>query len=265
MQLDTKHTMESQGSLYPAICGDVVFKNVSFSYPERSTVPVLKRMTLRLGDGECVALVGASGSGKSTVAALLQRLYEPTSGSIFINGSPIHNTEVHHLRSHVSVVSQNANLFDATISENIRYGNSTLTESDIRRAARAAHVHDFIMSLPNGYDTTVGENAALISGGQAQRIQIARALARPATILILDECTSALDPANQAAVLETIRNAKLGRTTMMITHKLEAMKMCDRIIVMDDGRVAEEGTFNDLIQRKGIFADLARGGEWFGD
>lgn len=257
--------MESRGSLRPVISGDVVFKNVSFSYPERADVPVIKGMSLRLSKGECVAVVGASGSGKSTVAALLQRLYEPTSGSIFIDGHGIHNTDVHHLRSHVLVVSQNPNLFDATISDNIRYGNDTLTHSDIQRAARAAQVHDFIMSLPNGYDTMIGDNASLISGGQAQRIQIARALSRPARVLILDECTSALDPANQAAVLETILATKVGRTTMMITHKVAVMQMCDRIIVINDGRVVEEGTYDNLMARRGFFANLASGGEWFGE
>ena len=132
------------------------------------------------------------------------------------------------------------------------------------RAARAANVHDFVMSLPQGYDTLVGENATLISGGQAQRLQIARALARPSQILILDECTSALDGANQAAVLETIRSAKVGRTTVMVTHKVEVMRMCDRVVVIEDGKVAEEGRYDVLVERKGLFAKLASGGEWLG-
>ena len=170
-----------------------------------------------------------------------------------------------HLRDNVSVVSQHPNLFDATIAENIRYGNARISEVDIRVAAKAANVHEFVMGLPQGYDTMVGENASLISGGQAQRLQIARALARPSRVLILDECTSALDPENQAAVLETIRNAKEGRTTVMVTHKMQVMMMCDRIIVVDGGEVKEHGTYEQLMEMKGVFATLAKGGEWVGE
>ncbi|KAF7363533.1 hypothetical protein MSAN_01009800 [Mycena sanguinolenta] len=259
--LSTK-TDESSGIMCPPLDGPITFQNVSFSYPERADVPVLKHLNLDIIDGECVAVVGASGSGKSTIAALLQRLYEPQGGKIFIGLHELPSTSVTHLRHNVSVVSQNPNLFDATITENISYGNTALSFADVRRAAQAANVHDFIMSLPHGYDTMVGENAALISGGQAQRLSIARALARPSKILILDECTSALDPANQAVVLETIRHAKVGRTTVMVTHKLPVMQMCDRILVIHEGRVAEQGSYEQLMQRKGLFAQLASGGEW---
>jgi ATP-binding cassette, subfamily B (MDR/TAP), member 1 len=225
----------------------------------------LKNVNLDLADGECVAIVGGSGSGKSTIAGLLQRLYEPTAGSISIGSEELRTLDTTYLREYVSVVSQNPNLFDATITENIAYGDKNLTEEDVRNAAKAANVHDFIMGLPNGYSTMVGENASLISGGQAQRLQIARALARPSKILILDECTSALDPANQAAVMETIRNAKLGRTTIMVTHKLQVMRMCDRILVVHDGEIGESGTYDQLMAKNGIFFGLARGGEWNGE
>lgn len=258
-------TAESRGVLRPELMGSVAFRNVQFSYPERPEAPVLKDVSMEVADGECVAIVGASGSGKSTIAALLQRLYEPDSGSISIGLNDLASTDVRHLRHHVSVVSQNPNLFDATIAENIRYGNAGVSEVDIRTAAKAAHVHEFIMSLPQGYDTLVGENASLISGGQAQRLQIARALARPSRILILDECTSALDPTNQAAVLATIRQAKVGRTTVMVTHKVPVMQMCDRILVVHEGVIAEHGTYDELMERKGVFATLARGGEWVGE
>ncbi|KAJ7097851.1 P-loop containing nucleoside triphosphate hydrolase protein [Mycena belliarum] len=261
LHLSTK-TDESSGIMCPPLDGNITFQNVQFAYPERAEVPVLKSINLEIRDSECVAIVGASGSGKSTIAALLQRLYEPQGGKIFVGLHELRSTNVAHLRHNVSVVSQNPNLFDATITENISYGNVDLTFADVRRAAEAANVHDFIMSLPHGYDTLVGENAALISGGQAQRLQIARALARPSKILILDECTSALDPANQAVVLETIRHAKIGRTTVMVTHKLPVMQMCDRILVVHEGRIAEQGTYEQLMQRKGIFAQLASGGEW---
>ncbi|KAJ7632730.1 P-loop containing nucleoside triphosphate hydrolase protein [Roridomyces roridus] len=225
-------------------------------------VPVLKTLNLEIGDGECVAIVGASGSGKSTIAALLQRLYEPQGGRVFIGLHELQSMDVGHLRHNVSVVSQHPNLFDATITENISYGDTELSFDDVRRAAQAANVHDFIMSLPHGYDTMVGENAALISGGQAQRLQIARALARPSKILILDECTSALDSTNAAVVLDTIRRAKVGRTTVMVTHKLPVMQMCDRILVVHEGQIVEHGSFDHLMHRKGLFAQLASGGEW---
>jgi ATP-binding cassette subfamily B (MDR/TAP) protein 1 len=172
--------------------------------------------------------------------------------------------DVRHLRNHISVVSQNPHLFDATVSENIAYGADGLPHGDIERAALLANVHEFVESLPQGYSTMVGENASLISGGQAQRLQIARALVRPADVLILDECTSALDGANQAAVLTTVLGAKAGRTTIMITHKLPVMRMCDRILVVHEGKVAEQGTYEELIARKGVFAQLASGGEWSG-
>lgn len=261
-QLST-NTQESQGSACPPIRGSITLNKVSFAYPERPEAPVLKNASLKVREGECVAIVGASGSGKSTIAALLQRLYEPTSGSITIGPNRLGSIDVNYLRDHVAVVSQNPNLFDAPISENIAYGSRTSSQAQIEAAAKSAHVHDFIMSLPKGYETVVGENASLISGGQAQRIQIARALVRPASILILDECTSALDSNNQAAVLEAIKNAKLGRTTVMVTHKIAAMKICDRILVVHDGAIAETGTFDELMDRKGVFAQLASGGEWF--
>lgn len=263
--LPTDGTSESRGILRPPIAGDLVLQNVAFAYPTKPDTSVLNSLSMKIAEGECVALVGASGCGKSTVGALLQRLYEPTSGTISVGAHELQSMDVHHLRNHIAVVNQTPNLFDGTIRENIAYGHlGELDDDDIIRAARAANVHDFVMSLPQGYDTLVGENATLISGGQAQRLQIARALARPSQILILDECTSALDGANQAAVLETIRSAKVGRTTVMVTHKVEVMRMCDRVVVIEDGKVAEEGRYDVLVERKGLFAKLASGGEWLG-
>ncbi|KAF8172694.1 P-loop containing nucleoside triphosphate hydrolase protein [Pholiota molesta] len=261
--LSVTDTDEAKGQLMPPMDGAVRFEHVYFA---------------------CVAVVGASGSGKSTLAALLQRLYEPAAGTISVGGTPLSDVDVTHLRSHVSVVSQTPHLFDASIAENIRYGDMPSSTSDttnnkalwvdaqdVRRAARQANVHDFIMGLPQGYDTPIGENAALLSGGQAQRLQIARALARPADILVLDECTSALDAENQAVVLETIagitqaEGARRARTTVMVTHKLQVMQMCDRIVVLHQGEVCETGTYEALMERKGVFATLASGGEWVGE
>jgi ATP-binding cassette subfamily B (MDR/TAP) protein 1 len=261
LNLSTR-TDESGGRGRQTLDGAIVFEDVSFSYPERQDVPVLKNFFAKIEEGECVAVVGSSGSGKSTLAALLQRLYEPSSGTISVGNCNVALTDVTHLRKNVAVVSQKPYLFHATIADNIAYGNLGLSHTDILRAAKAANLHDFIMSLPRGYDTMIGEDASFISGGEAQRIQIARALARPCKILILDECTSALDPKNEVAILDTVRRAKFGRKTIMVTHKLPVMKMCDRILVMHEGVVAEDGTYRNLMARNSIFARLARAGEW---
>lgn len=225
----------------------------------------MKNISFQLKEGESVAFVGSSGSGKSTIAHLLQRLYEPSEGSIAVGKTLLHDTDVSWLRENVSVVSQQPHFFDASIYDNIAYGASEFAASQVRRAAKAANAHKFIMELPKDYNTSLGENASLISGGQAQRIQIARALVRPCNILILDECTSALDAANQAAVMETIQRVKLGRTTVLVTHKLEMMRTCDRILVVQDGAIVEEGSYNSLMERRGHFFQLANAGEWSGD
>jgi ATP-binding cassette, subfamily B (MDR/TAP), member 1 len=263
LKLD-KLTDESHGTETPPIAGDISFRNVTFAYPERPDATVLRNVSLVIKEHECVAVVGKSGSGKSTIAALLQRLYEPKAGSVSIGKHDVTEIDAKYLRDHVAVVSQQAFLFDATVAENIAYGAESVSDDDIQAAARAANVHDVIMSLPNGYQTVIGENASLISGGQAQRIQIARALVRPSRILILDECTSALDAVNEAAVMETIKHASVGRTTIMITHKLQLMQACDRVIVVQDGEIVEEGTYQELTQnkRQSALSQLASGGVW---
>ena len=260
----TTDTDESHGFACPPIAGAISFNDVSFSYPERPDIPILKNLSVNIKQGESVAIVGSSGSGKSTMAHLLQRLYEPTSGTITVGPWSLNYIDVRHLRNHVTVVSQNPHLIGATVSENIAYGIHGLAHADIERAAVLANVHKFIESLPRGYASPIDENAALISGGQAQRMQIARALVRPAAILVIDECTSALDGMNQADVLKTVLGARAGLTTIIITHKLPIMRMCDRILVMREGKIAEQGTFEDLIAKKGVFVQLASDGEWTG-
>lgn len=269
LKISENSPAETHGSCCPQLDGSITFDKVTFRYPERKDNAVLRNIDLSITPGECVAIVGPSGSGKSTLAALLQRLYEPTSGHIQLGKSQLANIDIHYLRQHVSVVSQHPYLFDATVSENIKYGNAVISDIDVRCAAKAANAHAFVMGLPKGYDTQVGENAGLISGGQAQRLAIARAIARPSSVLILDECTSALDPENQNLVMEAIgeivRQGTRGRTTVMVTHKLQVMRMCDRIIVLDGGEVREQGSYDELIAEKGVFASLARSGEWIGD
>ncbi|KAI5886457.1 uncharacterized protein SCHCODRAFT_02672667 [Schizophyllum commune H4-8] len=247
-------TTEAKGTECPALYGDINFRNVDLAYPERPDAPVLRDFTLRIKDGECVAIVGESGSGKSTVASLLQRLYEPQAGMISIGYHNIRHVDVDHLRHYLAIVSQHPQLWDASVRDNITYGTPHMPEFHILRATAAARAQEFIMELPQGYDTMLGEDAARLSGGQKQRLQIARALARLGVhvgrgVLVLDECTSALDAESQRGVLEAITRAKEGRTTVMITHKLEAMQMGDRIVLLKDGQVCEEGTFEELMAR----------------
>ncbi|KAJ9120743.1 hypothetical protein QFC22_002674 [Naganishia vaughanmartiniae] len=253
---------ESKGDLRFPITGNIAFSHVAFNYPTRPDAPVLQDVTFEVRTGECICIVGPSGSGKSTISALLQRLYEPLRGQIQLDGYSLDQTDVKWLREHIAVVSQQPNMFDASVSENIAYGSMHVPIEEIHRAAKAANVHDFVMSLPQGYDTNLGENASLISGGQAQRLQIARALVRQSSILILDECTSALDPENQRMVLDTIMRVKEDKTTIFITHKADVMKRCDRVLCLEDGRIAESGSYAQLMARRGVFASLMRAAEF---
>lgn len=237
-----------------AVAGEVVFENVGFAYDGRT--PVLEGIDLHARPGETIALVGPSGAGKSTMVALLQRLYDPTTGAIRLDGVDIRDLEQRSLRRQIGVVLQDALLFNDTIRNNIAYGRPGASQAEIEAAARAANAHDFIMRLPRGYDTVVGERGGVLSGGGRQRIAIARALLKDPPILILDEATSALDAESEALVQEALSRLIRGRTTFVIAHRLSTVVGADRIVVLKGGRIVEEGTHDELIRRNGHYAAL---------
>ncbi len=236
--------------------GDVTFEDVVFEY--RPGTQVLRGVTLHARAGETIALVGASGSGKTTLMALLQRLYDPTGGRVLLDGRDIRAIKQRSLRKRIGVVLQDGILFDDTVADNIRFGDAHADHEAVERAARAANAHDFVMRLPEGYDTLVGERGSRLSGGERQRIAIARALLKDAPILILDEATSALDAESERIVRDAIERAAAGRTTFIIAHRLATVTHADRIVVFRDGAIVETGSHEDLLARGGHYAELVR-------
>jgi len=232
----------------------IEFRNVSFAYGNES---VLDGVTLTAEGGKTTALVGPSGAGKSTVISLIPRFYDPKAGEILIDGQDIAHITKRSLRQQLAYVSQQPYLFEGTIRDNIRYGRPEATDEDIEKAARLAYAHDFILAQPLGYDTPVGENGVTLSGGQRQRLSIARALVRNAPILLLDEATSALDTESEAAVQKALDEAMTGRTVVVIAHRLSTVVRADKIIVMQQGRVVEEGNHETLAKvSDGLYARL---------
>ncbi|PWN35013.1 P-loop containing nucleoside triphosphate hydrolase protein [Meira miltonrushii] len=271
LHMNTHNSSEHAGQSVPPLFGSFAFHNVTFAYPQRPDRLVLDNCSFVIRQGEKVALVGQSGCGKSTITALLQRLYEPTDGVIVMDDqSPLCRIAIHHLRDHLTSVSQQTDLFDDTIRNNLLLANPSLTEASMWYALEIACAADFVRSLGKGLDTIVGEKASTISGGQKQRIAIARCLVRDpsfmggrAAIRILDECTSALDPENQQKVSKNLLNLQDHLTTLIVTHKLELMKACDRILVLQNGKVVQDGHYEQLIRQKGgPFSKLANAGEW---
>jgi ATP-binding cassette subfamily B protein len=238
--------------------GEVMFDKVRFAYPGRGGPPALNGFTLKVRPGERVALVGPSGAGKSTVLRLLLRFYDPDSGSVRIDGVDLRDADPAQARSRLALVAQEAPLFSGSVRENILFSAPGASAADVEAAARAAQASDFVSALPQGFDTVVGEQAKTLSGGQRQRLAIARALLRRSPILLLDEATSALDAENERLVQEALREAMRGRTTLVIAHRLATVLEADRIIVMDEGRVVEEGDHAELLARGGLYAHLAR-------
>jgi subfamily B ATP-binding cassette protein MsbA len=232
---------------------EIHFDNVQFAYGDK---PVLRGIDLRIKPGQLVALVGASGSGKTTIANLLLRFDDPQSGAVRIGGTDLREFSTSDLRSQIAVVTQENILFNETIRRNIELGRPGATQDEIVSAAKHAHAHEFILAKPEGYDTVVGEKGVTLSGGQKQRLAIARAVVRNAPILILDEATSALDTESERAVQSALDELMKDRTTLCIAHRLSTILHADVIVVLEQGRIVEQGTHNDLVKRGGVYQKL---------
>lgn len=269
--LDEKPQVEDAPDARPlgSLSREIQFQNVDFSYTGEQVN--LRNLNLTIPAGQTVAFVGPSGSGKSTVLSLIMRFYDPTTGSVTVDGQDLRRATQRSLRGQIGAVFQETFLYNATVRENIRLGKTDATEADIERAAKAAEIHDFVLTLPQGYDTPVGERGGRLSGGQKQRIALARAILYDPAILVLDEPTSALDPQTEAAVNATLEKMSEGRTVLNVTHRLASVVNADRVVVLERGEVVEQGTHEELLKAKGLyyrlwgqqngFSDEAEGGD----
>jgi ATP-binding cassette subfamily B protein len=239
-----------------SVRGAVEMRDVTFAY--RGREPVLRDFSLHIAPGETVAVVGPTGSGKSTLVKLLLRLYELNAGEVLLDGTDIRAIRLGDLRRSIGLVSQDVFLFPGTVRENIAYGSFGATPEQVERAARLAEAHEFVTALPQGYDTIVGERGQKLSGGQRQRIAIARAILKDPPILVLDEATSAVDNETEAAIQRSLEHISRGRTTIAIAHRLSTVRNAHRIYVMDRGRIVEHGTHGNLLAAGGMYAALWR-------
>lgn len=236
---------------------ELVLQQVRFHYPSRPTQSALEQIDLHVRPGETIALVGPSGAGKSTVFQLLMRFYDPQSGAILLDGTPIERLALHTLRERIGIVPQDSTIFSTSALENIRYGRPEATDAEVIAAAKAAHAHDFLERLPEGYQTYLGERGVRLSGGQRQRISIARAILKNAPLLLLDEATSALDTESERAVQAALEEAMKDRTTLVIAHRLSTVVNADRIVVLEAGQIVDIGTHAELMARNGLYTKLA--------
>lgn len=258
--ISTKTEFEAKaGSLTPTLEGNILFKDVNFAYPQRKDIEVLKGISFAAEKNQTIALVGSSGAGKSTIASLLFNYYDIDSGSITYDGNKVEDISVEHLRSQMAIVPQEVILFAGSIRENIKFGKVDATEEEIIEAAKKANAWVFIKDFPQGLDTEVGDRGIQLSGGQKQRIAIARALLKNPRILVLDEATSALDSESERLVQEALENLMQGRTSIVIAHRLSTIRNADKILVLEHGKVVEQGTHTELVQiENGVYANLSQ-------
>ncbi|MFN3201245.1 MAG: ABC transporter ATP-binding protein [Bradymonadia bacterium] len=254
--IDAAPPAQTDGQTLAQVDGRVALSSVDFAYPTRPDRQVLHNVSLNLDPGEVVALVGPSGGGKSTVATLLARFYEPTAGALTLDGHDLRALDPHWLRQQIGGVAQEPMLFAASIADNIRYGALTATDDEVRAAAQAANAESFIDDFPEGFDTQVGERGVQLSGGQKQRVAIARALLKDPKVLVLDEATSALDAESEHLVQKALEVLMQGRTTLVIAHRLSTVRSADRVVVIDGGRVVQQGSHEALMDEGGLYRQL---------